>query len=109
MTQPTHAHEASELDQARALFHSIHDALHEMLFKIEAGDPTRAKEAAMRLAQVQEAALRVAKLKEQFDDKHGPREGEFDLAAARAAIGCKLDRLRACCDAGRLSCELERG
>ena len=38
------------------------------------------------------------------EERDGPVSAEpaFDLDAARASLGCKLDHLRACCSAGEL-------
>ncbi|PIE11478.1 MAG: hypothetical protein CSA72_05035 [Rhodobacterales bacterium] len=113
MTQPIEtrdAQEQTELEQARLLFTHISSTLHAVLQEVRSGDLTHLDQLTKKQLQLEEVANRAAKLKEQFDAKHdtGLRDGEFDLDRARFEIGCKLARLRACCDAGRLSCELER-
>lgn len=98
---------ASEIEQARTLFNSIADTLGQMLVQVQsnADDGPALKKLPGKSAELQEALTRLNKMKDKFDEQYatGPREGEFDLDAARFSIGCKLARIRTVCDDGQLS------
>ncbi|MGB2200772.1 MAG: hypothetical protein ACPH5G_05485 [Pseudooceanicola atlanticus] len=74
---------------------------------VKDGEPGSVKEA-LRTASDVRTFLRIAyeveaKHHEDRRRDQGGASGELDLDAARAEIGCKLDRLRRCCGAGEIS------
>lgn len=110
MTNQNNGHKAiaaSEIEQARTLFNSISQTLGQMLVQVQMdmGDGPDLKKLPGKSAELQEALTRLNKMKDKFDEQYatGPREGEFDLNAARLSIGCKLARIRTVCDDGRIS------
>lgn len=100
---------ATELhDDSFTLLRSIRRSLAHLLRQIESGDVGALKglmgrtgelEKALRLAI--ETEVKFTEWKAQYD--RSLAENEIDFEAVRFEIGCRLARIRDCCDEGRIS------
>ncbi|WP_231592356.1 hypothetical protein [Pelagovum pacificum] len=98
----------SDLRQRRALLHRVGDDLTRMLDDLnEEADATEPRQLVARSNELTFAVRKMIEIMEKFDDWNARNGGalagnRFDADAARAAIGRRLDRLRAAGGAGEL-------
>ena len=73
--------------------------LHGLIARIDDGDGDVPKKLVAQLATLQELFVKIRKSEEVFHERYGDglSDGQVDMAAIRAEIGRKLDRIR---DAG---------
>ncbi|MCI5111879.1 MAG: hypothetical protein MRY75_15120 [Marivita sp.] len=98
----------AERDAIAQELRTIREMVARLRMKVEAGETGTATEAAKTLADLR-AWLKHAKETEvqieRHRREHAAIEGAYglDLDAARVAVRCRLDRLRACCREGSVS------
>lgn len=86
------------------LLSNVRRTLAGLLDRVSAGDASALHELAAKQTELEYALRCTIETEQRFNDwksenHDSPRSGEIDLDAARHEIGCRLARLRSCCEA----------
>jgi hypothetical protein len=92
-------------DESLLLLSSVRGTLAGLLEDLMSGNASVLKDIASKHAELETALKRAFETEQRFNDWNARRTGgvvpgEVDFASARNEIGCRLARLRACCDPG---------
>ena len=104
-TLPMEGGTRKEFEDALVLLGSIRSTLADLLRRATDGDLGALAELGKKHAQLEGAVKQAFETEKKYNEwvarQTGTlRGGELDLAEARAQIGCRLARLRACCREG---------
>lgn len=96
------------------LLSSVRHTLSDLLREVRGDNPEALRELAEKQSQLETALTRVFAAELKYNDWKAKQDGtrpdhEFDLAAARFDIGCRLARLRECCAEGLVSERADAG
>lgn len=107
MTGPSGPDEAArrkEWEDAWLLLSSVRSTLADLLTELRS-DAVAPKDIQKKISDLESALKGAFEVERKFNDWHRRQDGglaadEFDLDEAWRRIGCRLDRLRACCREG---------
>lgn len=90
---------AERIEEARRLYKSIGETLSAVLDLVKAGDFKDIDLLPKQMARLTDAIADVRKKEAEFNGKFGDGldEGDIDFDHLRREIGCRLGRIRRCC------------
>ena len=90
---------AERIEEAKRLYETIGKTLGTVLELVEAGDFKDIDLMPKQMTRLTDAIAEVRKKEAEFNDKHGTglAEGDIDFDDLRREIGCRLGRIRRCC------------
>ena len=106
LTDEARANEAARLyDESLILLSSVRSTLAALLRRVSEGDATALKELVAKQAELEFALKRAFETEQRFNEwkaKHDRSSwsDDIDFDSVRHEIGCRLARLRSCCEAG---------
>lgn len=105
VTDGAAARDAEELYEASLiLLSSVRATLADLLRRVSAGDGSALRELTAKQAELEFALKRAIETEQKFNDWKSKSDGraaadEIDFDMVRHDIGCRLARLRSCCEA----------
>lgn len=87
----------------------LREQIQALVKEAETGGKLKETDVTKVLADLRRAVVQCTSMEEKLDEIRNKQAGitrggqAIDMAQARADIGCKLDKLRACCDADAVS------
>ena len=95
---------AKEMQDARLLLTKVRSTLADLLATVVGGDGSALKDAVLKQSELESALKRVFDAEQKYHDwakrNGGSDASDIDYDAIRDQIGCRLARLRDCCQEG---------
>ena len=90
---------AERIQEAKQLYETIGETLSTVLELVRAGDFKDIDLMPKQMTRLTDAIAEVRKKEAEFNDRHGTglAEGDIDFNDLRREIGCRLGRIRKCC------------
>lgn len=105
LTEDARTDDAARLyDESLILLTSVSGTLAALLRRVSEGDATALKELTAKQAELEYALKRAFETEQRFNDWKAKQDrsswsDEIDFETVRYDIGCRLARLRSCCEA----------